>query len=274
MPRMSPVARPPRSARAVPDRASDDADPVVSSPAIGATGPGMPIRPATPLEDAHEGHERVATAADSTIGSPALRARMGGYRLNPLEIQPAKIHCPPARDDTLSRARLNSWLERAAAGRLGLIVAEAGFGKTTLLADWARHTTRQTTWYRLEPDDRDWLTFIRHLVAGGREMDPEFASETFRLLQALGPGGPTPADLTASIAREMAAFGEASATGLTLLLDDFHVVDGHADTDPIVRALLDRTGPGFSVVIATRSMPRFSVGGLRARGGVMTIDGV
>src|SRR4051812_706362 len=281
MPGMSPVARPPRpgapdpsrAERPLPDRGGDAPEAVVSPPATGAPGPGKPIPPATPAENPREGHERVVVAAGAESPIPALRGGMGGYRLNPLEIQPAKIHCPPARDDTLSRARLNSWLDRAVSGRLGLIVAEAGFGKTTLLADWARHTTRQTTWYRLEPDDRDWLTFIRHLVAGGRELDPEFASETFRLLQALGPGGPTPADLTASIAREMAAFGEASATGLTLLLDDFHVVDGHADTDPIVRALLDRTGPGFSVVIATRSMPRFSVGRLRARGGVMTIDG-
>ena len=42
------------------------------------------------------------------------------------------------RADTLSRERLNGWLDRAATGRVALIVAEAGFGKTTLLADWAR----------------------------------------------------------------------------------------------------------------------------------------
>src|SRR5262249_2268747 len=147
------------------------------------------------------------------------------------------------------------------------------FGKTTLLADWATHTNRLTTWYRLESDDRDWLTFIRHLVAGGRELDPEFAPETFRLLQSLGPGGPTPDDLTASIAREMEAFGSSSPTGLTLLVDDYHLVDGHPDTGPVMRALLERTGQGFSIVIATRSMPRISIGRLRARGGVMTLDG-
>ena len=193
--------------------------------------------------------------------------------MNPLPVQPAKIHCPPRRDDTLSRERLNSWLDTAAAGRLGLIVAEAGFGKTTLLADWAGHTRRDTAWYRLEPDDRDWLTFIRHLVAGGRELDPEFAPDTFRMLLSLGPGGPTPKDLAVSIAREMAEFGVASARGLTLILDDYHVVDGCAETEPIVRALLDRTAPGFSVVIATRSKPTMPMGRIRARGGVMTIAG-
>ncbi len=202
------------------------------------------------------------------LGGPA-----GAYPVNPLPVQPVKIHCPPRRDDTLSRERLNSWLDRAAAGRLGLIVAEAGFGKTTLLADWAGQTPRLTAWYRLEADDRDWLTFIRHLVASGREIDPGFAPETYGLLMSLGPGGPTPRDLTVSIAREMAELGTGSPHGLTLIIDDYHAVDGSPETDPIVRALLDRTAPGFSVVIATRSVPAFSLGRLRARGGVHAIEG-
>jgi DNA-binding SARP family transcriptional activator len=193
--------------------------------------------------------------------------------MNPLPIQPAKIHCPLARDDTLTRERLNSWVEQAVAGRLALIVAEAGFGKTTLLADWARHTRRMTAWYRLESDDRDWLTFIRHVVAGGRELDPEFAPDTFGLLMALESGGATQQELIVSLAREVAAFGTGSVRGFTLILDDYHVIDGFAETEPIVRALLDRTGPGFSVVISTRTAPRLSLGRVRARGGVMTLEG-
>ena len=193
--------------------------------------------------------------------------------INPLPFQPVKVHCPPPRSDILSRERLNGWLDVAAAGRVALVIAEAGFGKTTLLADWARHTQRLTAWYRLENDDRDWLTFIRHLVATGRELDPEFGPDTFALLQSLGPGGPTRAELIASIARELARFGVASATGLTLIFDDFHSVDGCPETDPIVAALLDRTAPGFSVVIASRVPPGLPMGKVRARGGVDDING-
>ncbi len=193
--------------------------------------------------------------------------------MNPLPVQPAKIHCPLQRDDTLSRPRLNSWLEQAAAGRLGLIVAEAGFGKTTLLGDWARHTRRMTAWYRLEEDDRDWLTFVRHLVASGRELKPDFAPTTFAMLLALGTGGPTQKDLVLSIAREMAELGTRSERGVTLIIDDYHLVDGFDETEPIVRALLDRTGPGFSVILASRSKPSLAVGRLRARSGVMALSG-
>src|SRR3954467_6203939 len=139
MPGMSPVARPPRPGAPNPSRAErprrdgGGAPPgaVVSSPATGAPGPGKPIPPATPAENPREGHERVVVAAGAKSPIPALRGGMGGYRLNPLEIQPAKIHCPPARDDTLSRARLNSWLDRAVSGRLGLFGAAAGLRPTS-----------------------------------------------------------------------------------------------------------------------------------------------
>ncbi len=202
-----------------------------------------------------------------------LLAGLGAYMTNPLPVQPAKLHCPPLRADMLSRERLTAWLDRAAAGRVALIVAEAGFGKTTLLADWATHTRRLTSWYRLERDDRDWLVFIRHLVAGGREVDPTFAPETFDMLQSLGPGGPTRHDLIATISREMAEFGARSATGFTLIIDDYHAVDGCPDTEPIVRALLDRAVPGFSVVLSSRSAPSLPMGKVRARGGVDSLSG-
>ena len=281
MPRMLPTTRqsdrhrkptpvdPVRPGASVPKRPSPIPAPAVTSAANGRTAPGPSARPTPPSRGTGKGHGLVAVG-------PGLAGSMllgGGFPMNPLPVQPAKIHRPPRRDDTLSRERLNSWLDTAAAGRLGLIVAEAGFGKTTLLADWAGLTRRDTTWYRLEPDDRDWLTFIRHLVAAGRELDPEFAPDTFRMLLSLGPGGPTPKDLAISIAREMAEFGVASPRGLTLILDDYHAVDGCAETEPIVRALLDRTAPGFSVVIATRSKPTMPMGRIRARGGVMTIAG-
>ena len=113
-------------------------------------------------------------------GSVLLGGRAGFVGVNPFPIIGARIHPPLLRADTLTRDRLNAWLDEAATGRVALVVAEAGFGKTTLLGDWARNSQRLTAWYRLDPDDRDWLTFCRHLVASGRELDPEFAPDTLR----------------------------------------------------------------------------------------------
>lgn len=248
--------------------------PTTAMPAAVPSQPGAETAPGGRMPRRQRGtrrHELVAVGP-GRIGR-ALPGGFPGLVTNPLPFQPAKVHCPPPRRDILTRERLNSWLDHATSARVALVVAEAGFGKTTLLADWARHTRRRTTWYRLETDDRDWLTFVRHLLAGGREVEAEFGPATFELLQSLGPGGPTQRELFTSIARELADLGQRSEHGLTLILDDLHAVDGCADVEPVIQALLDRTGPGFSVVIASRTDPSLPMGKVRARGGVDSLAG-
>ena len=188
-----------RPAPTGPKRPSPADGEAVSSAANGSADRMPQTRQTSSSRGVGHAHELVAVGP----GLPLSGLSEGGHLVSELPVQPARIHCPPPRDDTLSRERLNAWLERATAGRLALIVAEAGFGKTTLLADWAMGTRRMTAWYRLEPDDRDWLTFIRHIVASGREIEPGFAPETFRLLQALESGGTTQHELTVALAREV-----------------------------------------------------------------------
>ena len=216
-----------------------------------------------------EGHAFIAVGP----GLPGARLRAGLVTSYPFPITGTKIHPPLLRSDTLSRPRLNDWMDAAVRGRVVLVVAEAGFGKTTMLADWASLAERRTAWYRLEPDDSDWLTFLRHLVASGRELDPDFAAETLELLLALGTGGPKKPDIIATLVREYADFAASLPTGLTLILDDQHVIDESAETQAILRALVDRTGDGFSIVIASRSVPSLALGRLRSRGGLARLDG-
>lgn len=193
--------------------------------------------------------------------------------MNALPVRADKIEPPYVRPDVLSRQRLNSWLDRAARGRAALVVADTGFGKTTLLSDWSTQTPRNTSWYRLEHDDREWLTFVRHLVAGGRKVDAEFAPETYRQLRMLGPGGPTQAEVVEALAREMAEFGAASPDGFSLILDDYGQIEGCEETDPIVAALLAATGNGFSIIIAARSDPELPPVRLKGRNALQRLDG-
>ncbi len=245
----------------------DAGDPASVSFAAGADVNGGRSARSIPLEAALGGHALVGVGP-GFAGALLFGAHAGLLGVNTFPIVGARIHPPLLRADTLSRERLNGWLDRAATGRVALIIAEAGFGKTTLLGDWARTTSRLTAWYRLDPDDRDWLTFARHLVASGRELDPEFAHDTYSLLTQLGPGGPTQAEIVASLVREYAEFGATHAQGLTLIFDDYHSVDGSDEVVPTMRALVERTGPGFSIVIASRSTPNLPLGRLRARGAI------
>ena len=134
-----------RPAPTGPKRPSPAADEAVSSAASGSVDRTPQTRPSSSSRGVGHGHALVAVGP----GLPMSGLPNGGYAVSELPIQPARIHCPPPRDDTLSRERLNSWLERAVAGRLALIVAGAGFGKTTLLAAWALHSARMTAWSRL-----------------------------------------------------------------------------------------------------------------------------
>ncbi len=77
----------------------------------------------------------------------------------------SKIERPNLPDETLRRDRLLDWLDTKMSRRVIFVVAEAGFGKTTLLADFSRRSHVRTMWYRLDDEDRDGLGFLRYLVA-------------------------------------------------------------------------------------------------------------
>ena len=105
--------------------------------------------------------------------SPPNRA---GEGVSEFPLQAAKVQRPALRAETLQRDRLLDWLSSQAEARVILITAEAGYGKTTLLADFSRHTRRRVLWYRIDENDRSWVSFVRYLVAAGGEVDPGFGS--------------------------------------------------------------------------------------------------
>src|SRR5215475_9337843 len=53
-------------------------------------------------------------------------------------IQPGKVQAPALRDETLARTRLLDWLHAKIHSRVIFVIADAGYGKTTLLADFSR----------------------------------------------------------------------------------------------------------------------------------------
>src|SRR5438046_3015284 len=97
-------------------------------------------------------------------------ARLANLASSTRSASQAKVQRPPLRAATLRRPRLIQWLEENAHKRVILVTAEAGYGKTTLLADFARATRQRTLWYRIDEDDANLVTFAQHLVAAGREL--------------------------------------------------------------------------------------------------------
>ena len=180
-------------------------------------------------------------------------------------IQYAKVQPPVLREETLGRDRLLDWLHLKIHSRVILILADAGYGKTTLLADFARRTRLRTLWYRLDDDDLDWTAILHHLVAAGREHDPGFASATLSMLGEIGIGGPSREAAVDVFIRELPTI---APTGAVLIFDDFHLVDEAPDMKFIARELIARAPERLSIVFASRRAPTIPLARLRANGEV------
>ena len=180
-------------------------------------------------------------------------------------IQIAKVQRPALREETLERPRLLDWLRAKIHGRVVLLLADAGYGKTTLLADFSRRTRMRTLWYRLDEDDRDWSTLIHYLVAAGREHDPVFAPATAGLLSEIGVGGPTREQVVGTFMRELPSI---VVGGAVLVLDDFHLVDDAVDVRYVARELLAHAPERLTLVFASRRAPTVPLSKLRAVGEV------
>ena len=134
----------------------------------------------------------------------------------------SKVQPPPVRDSTLERPRLLEWLTDHSSDRLVVITAEAGYGKTTLLADFARRSSVNCLWVRLDATDGDWIAFINYLIAALREAQPEFGAQTASLLAQIADRQRDDAAVLDSLISELPTLDP----GPTLLiLDDFHLVD-------------------------------------------------
>jgi len=185
--------------------------------------------------------------------------------VNGFPIQLAKVQRPALRDETLERPRLLEWLHAKVHGRVVLVLADAGYGKTTLLADFSRRSRTRTLWYRLDDDDRDWVSFLHHLVAAGREHDPTFAPRTAGLLAEVGTADPGREVVLDTFIRELPTI---TASGAVLILDDFHLVDDAADVRHVTRELLARAPERLTIVFASRRPPSVPLAKLRAVGEV------
>ena len=186
-----------------------------------------------------------------------------------------KLRVPTARRALVPRARLTDQLAQAdahdaAAPRLVLVAAPAGFGKTTLLTQWLRSLSAGTpgprvAWLSLDAGDSDVRRFLSQLIAAVQAPGPADAlgAEASQLLEV---DPPLVQDVLASLINDLDAL-----TGRTVIaLDDYHVIT-NTDVHQAVAFLLDNLPPQVSLAMTTRADPPLPVARLRARGELIEI---
>jgi LuxR family maltose regulon positive regulatory protein len=168
-----------------------------------------------------------------------------------------KLHVPRSQPGFVPRRRLAEALgEGLAKGRV-LVCAPAGFGKTALLADWARAGGRPVAWLGLDGGDSDPARFWRYAVAALEGARPGLAGR-------VGPLPPGSFEgLVTTLINEVAA--NPGPDQVLLVLDDYHLVDS-GPVHESVAFLLENLPPGLRVVVSSRADPPLPLARLRARG--------
>jgi LuxR family maltose regulon positive regulatory protein len=231
-----------------------------------ATQPARPPERASSARPKRRRPRIVVEGGDNAIVGRRPKAPIG-HAASSLEypVQLSKVQAPPLRDETLARDRLLDWLSVKIHRRVVLLVAEAGYGKTTLLADFSRRTRVRVLWFRLDRGDRDWVGFIAHLVAALRVHVPGFGSATAALLRETATSAPSLETVLDTFLREL---GGLPNDPTAFVFDDVHLVDDSLDVKHVLRELLARGPERMSFVFASRREPPIRLARQRALGEV------
>ncbi len=175
----------------------------------------------------------------------------------PAPIMAVKLYPPRPRLKAVPRPRLIGRLDEGLGGKLTVVAAPAGFGKTTLVGSWIAGGKRPTAWISLDEADGDLPRFLAYLVAAVRAILPSFGSELSGAL--LSPQLPPVPSLLAPTLNEVAA-GEP----FTLVLDDYHLAATER-VNEAVSFMLEYLPPRLHLVIVTRDEPDLPLALLRSR---------
>lgn len=169
-----------------------------------------------------------------------------------------KLMPPRSHPNLVARDTLWSRLDAGLNGKLTLLSAPAGAGKTTLVSQWLATRSEPTAWLSLEPGDSDPVRFWRYFVAACEAFSPEIGRNIFPLLES------PQRDLTEVIPAALINV-LAQADGQYLLaLDDYHTITSQVVHDSVAY-LIDHLPANLHLILITRHDPPLPLARLRAR---------
>ena len=211
------------------------------------------IAPSAQTEQPTDPAASIGDADDAVWSAPDLLLR-------------TKLLAPPPRPDIVHRPRLVARLDTGLRGKLTLLAAPAGFGKSTLLASWrATPAGREMplAWVALDAADNDPVRFWRYLGSALDTLHCGIADGALALLRS--PQPPLETALTALL-NGLATLSHDAV----LVLDDYHAIASVAIHRGLA-FLLDHLPPRMHLLLASRADPPLPLARLRARGELVEI---
>jgi len=180
-----------------------------------------------------------------------------------------KLLPPRAAPELLKRPRLTERLRANNGSPVTMVAADAGCGKTTLIADFLRESTRPSVWYQLDHTDADPIVFLNYVAEGIKNINPGFGEALFAYLAEAG--------------EELIRYPERAADLLIneilmsieqpfiLVLDDYH----HIGTETMVHKMVDRilqyASEHLHLIITTRDLPPLAIMRRRTQSAALVI---
>lgn len=200
--------------------------------------------------------------------------------MNEIALLKTKFYVPAVESELVRRPRLVEQLNDALRRKLRLVVlaATAGFGKTTLVAEWLAQLNTQSggagalpsqapaayAWLSLDETDDDPVRFWTYVVAAFQSIIPDVGGTSLELLRTVA--APAPETFLVPLLNELAA----TDGHMILVLDDYHTIAAQPIHDALA-FLLDHLPPNVLLVLNTRSDPPLPLGRLRARGKLLEL---
>lgn len=201
--------------------------------------------------------QHLSEEAEERSPHPALSAQ------DTLPLLTIKVRVPPLPVNMIERPHLTCLLNKGICQhKLTLLLAPAGFGKTTLLSSWrvaTPHTSMSSAWISLDERDNDPKHFLAYLLFALQGM--QFIEE----LQQFFPPSPSTPLAEEILIRLLNVINATIDRDFVLILDDYHCITNPA-IHRALRFLLQYSSQSMHFVIASRVQPPFSLTKLRARG--------
>lgn len=185
-----------------------------------------------------------------------------------LLIVKTKLYIPQARRALVERPQLMRKLDEGLRLKLTLLSASAGYGKTTLLSEWARQCGVPVAWLSLDPQDHEWIPFWSSVTASIQAQWSDYGRTIWPLLER----GPSTTFATPDVAiSAMLNELHQQETELVLILDDYQVIE-LSTIHQSLSYLLEHLPPNIHLYIASRVEGSFPIARLLAKGEVQRLS--
>lgn len=169
----------------------------------------------------------------------------------PVQITQTKVILPRRRKDLLSRQRLLDLLFDLMDYKLVIVAAPAGYGKTSILIDFANQSDISVCWYSLDSLDLDPFRFFAHFIASIREKFPNFGKLSLSILESNLQNKLDIDSLVAAIVNETY---EHIREHFIIVLDDYHLVNDQKEINYFISRFTQEVDENCHLILASRSL--------------------